>query len=50
MRDGFKGLYWRWQAPLRYLATQRIKRSGLGKSSSKIERLKRAGLTTGGAA
>lgn len=50
MRDGFKGLYWRRHGPLRYFTVRRIKRFGLGKCFSTIERYRRAGLTTGEAA
>jgi hypothetical protein len=45
--DGFKGLYWRRHGALRYFTTQRIKRWGIGKAFSRIERMRRAGLTTG---
>lgn len=47
MSKGFKGLYWRRQGGLRYFTTRRIKQAGIGKVFSKIERMRRAGLTTG---
>lgn len=49
MRDGFKGLYWRRHGSMRYFTRQRVKQSS-GGVFSKIERLKRAGMTTGDAA
>jgi hypothetical protein len=44
----FKGLYWRRHGALRYFTTRRIRRLGLGLRLSKIERMRLAGLTTGG--
>jgi hypothetical protein len=42
MRDGYKGLYWRRNGSLRYFATLRVKRFGMGLKLTPAERMRLA--------
>ncbi len=45
--DGSRGLYWRRHGALRYYATRRVNKFGLGNYVSAFDRLKREWLTAG---